>query len=713
MAVIAQTASNSSISLPGLREELKLVQGPDSIDGSPSWSIFDPIRNSYFSISWKAFQLISRWRLGNGNALLESVKNETTYKPEHEDLEVLINFLFKNDLTITSQENNYRDYLDKYELTNKRSLAWFFKNYLFFRVPILNPTRLLEHLLPIVEPLFSRTTRNLILIMGLIGVLLVTRQLDTFFHTFASFFSLEGMIFYFCSLFLIKILHEFGHALTAKRYGCQVPTMGVAFLVMYPVLYTDTTDAWKLTSHKQRIHIGAAGMISELGLACIATFFWSFLPDGIFRNIAFVIATTSWILTIAINVNPFMRFDGYYILSDILGIQNLQSRSFALAKWQLRQILFNTKEPVPEKFTSNYHRLIVAYAWGVWIYRFFLFLGIALLVYYFFFKALGIIMFVVEIYWFIILPVIKEFMEWWEMRQKIRSSKRAYITASVLVLTSLLFIAPWSTTVIIPAVLETEDKITIHAATPAIMEEILVTEDTFVNKGDILFKTHSPQLEQESRLTALEIDLLNLRIQRYAASAEELDTIHVVLQELKEQETRLEGIIREQEKLNIRSPINGVVTDLEPNLGANRWINPDMSLAYIIDPSLLKMEGYISEQDLRRITIGDEAEFIPEDIDRKKVTAHIDEIDNASSKEIDIPYLSSVYQGKIPSVKDSNAGLIPENAIYRVRFDVSGGNLIPPNQVIRGVIHIHAQRQSLASYLYTQTASVLIRESGF
>jgi putative peptide zinc metalloprotease protein len=80
---------------------------------------------------------------------------------------------------------------------------------------------------------------------------------------------------------------------------------------------------------------------------------------------------------------------------------------------------------------------------------------------------------------------------------------------------------------------------------------------------------------------------------------------------------------------------------------------------------------------------------------------------------MDIPYLASVYGGKIPSVKDKNGALIPENSIYRVRFDVTGGNLIPPNQVVRGVIHIRGERQSLAKFIYTQVVSVLIRESGF
>ena len=91
------------------------------------------------------------------------------------------------------------------------------------------------------------------------------------------------------------VLHEMGHALTARHFGCRVPAMGVAFLVMVPVLYTDTNDAWKLQSRRARLLIGAAGMLAELTLAVWATLLWCFLPDGPLRAGVFLLASTTWI----------------------------------------------------------------------------------------------------------------------------------------------------------------------------------------------------------------------------------------------------------------------------------------------------------------------------------------------------------------------------------------------------------------------------------
>ena len=98
-------------------------------------------------------------------------------------------------------------------------------------------------------------------------------------------------------------------------------------MVMLPVLYTDTTDAWKLRDRSARLRIVSAGVRVELFLALIATFVWGIMPDGIVSSIAFFVATTSWVTSVLINISPFLRFDGYYAFSDLIGVENLQQRA--------------------------------------------------------------------------------------------------------------------------------------------------------------------------------------------------------------------------------------------------------------------------------------------------------------------------------------------------------------------------------------------------
>ena len=157
-----------------------------------------------------------------------------------------------------------------------------------------------------------------------------------------------------------------------------------------------------------------------------------------------------------INISPFMRFDGYYVFADYLKVENLQPRAFALAKWKLRQWVFGFKHKPPEQINNQKQNLIIVYAWATWIYRFFLFLGIALLVYYFAFKILGIFLFVVEIVWFILLPIFREIREWWRLRSNIYFSLQ--FVRSILILGALAFIIfyPWKSSQKTPAILKSK-----------------------------------------------------------------------------------------------------------------------------------------------------------------------------------------------------------------------------------------------------------------
>jgi len=124
-------------------------------------------------------------------------------------------------------------------------------------------------------------------------------------------------------------------------------------------------------------------------IAAWATLAWALLPEGGIRSAMFVLATSSWIGTLAINASPFMRFDGYFIVSDALDIPNLHARSFALARWKLREWLFDLGDAPPEYFKPATQKGLILFAWVTWIYRLVVFLGIAALVYFYFSNFLG------------------------------------------------------------------------------------------------------------------------------------------------------------------------------------------------------------------------------------------------------------------------------------------------------------------------------------
>ena len=209
------------------------------------------------------------------------------FSPTHEDVATLIEFLQLNQLTIQSHTQQSQEYLTRHQKYNAGRWKRFFNHYLFFRIPLFRPDAFLNRTYPAVKKLCSSTFLYLILLISFLGIYFVSRQWDAFFNTFLHFFTLQGILFYVVALIGTKIIHELGHAYTAKHYGCRVPSMGIAFMIMMPMLYSDMTDTWRLKSKKERIHIAAAGMINELLLAGICLFIWSFLPDGTLKSICF------------------------------------------------------------------------------------------------------------------------------------------------------------------------------------------------------------------------------------------------------------------------------------------------------------------------------------------------------------------------------------------------------------------------------------------
>lgn len=697
------------LALPGLREDIQLLPGPETVGGAPTWAIFDPVRNRYFRIGWVAFELLSRWPVGSAERLVQAVNDETTCRVDLEDVKQLIRFLFRNNLTLTSAGGSVADFIVQHEASRPNRLLWLFQNYLFLRFPLVRPDAFFQKIVRYLDPVFSPALRNALLFSGVLGLFLISRQWDTFVTTFLYFFSLEGIFYFALGLVVVKICHELGHALTATRYGSRIASMGIAFLVFFPVLYTDTTDVYRLTSRRKRLYVSAAGILTEFYLALLCIFLWSFLPDGIFRSVVFVLGTVSFTLTVLINMNPFLRFDGYYFLADWLGIENLQDRAFALGKWKLREILFGLKDDPPEKQDAGMQRFLIVFAWSTWTYRFFLLLAIALVVYYFFFKLLGLILFAGVLITFILMPIAKEIAVWWEQRHSIDIRRAAFLSGSAIVLL-LLFFLPWRSSIDVPAIVEPLNQTKVFAPVPGRIASVEVSVGDEVREGQSILALESPGVEEEIRRTGIEIGVLELRLQRVAASTEDLENLQVLQQRLQENQTKLSALNDLREQLVLRSPINGTVVELADSLHPGRWINEELPVAFIIDPTELILKGVVRESDLGRVAPAYIARFVPDDVTRAGIDAHVIEVQHSNLAHLDLPYLASVYGGDVAVRQDGQGNLVPETSVYRLALSVDGEHP-NPDSVIRGVAQIEGERMSFARRAYEVIAAAFVRGS--
>jgi len=698
--------------IPYLRQDLEIFRGNSREDGSPAWLLYDAVRNKYFTVGLTAFRLIKNWRGGEDIQNFEKKINSQGIETTGDEIKSFIGFLQQNNLIIQPQGQGVPFLMQQKNSLKKSWIMNLIHSYLFFKIPLFTPDEWLGRTLNKVKFLGSKKIRNIIYILGFIGLFFVIQQFENFTKTFLYFFSLKGLMIYFITLVFVKCLHELGHAYIAKYHGCRVSAIGIAFLVFFPFLYTDTTDAWRLRNHKDRLLINFAGILTELHLALIATFVWGVLPEGGLKSAAFFIATTSWISSIAINVSPFMRFDGYYVFSDWLKAENLQPRSFALAKWKVRETLFGFNHKPPEEISPSRRWTFIIYAWSTWVYRFFLFIGIALLVYYFAFKVLGIILFAIEIYWFIMLPIIKEMKQWWMMRSEMKLNKQTFRTISILTITLMILFLPWKSSMKIPAVYISEKYSKIYSPYPAKIKSVFITKDQEVEAGQNLIELYSPELDKEINSIRRKLLLTKTKINRMSGTSGNMDEYLTYNQRLIALQSELSGLTKTKEKLVIKAPNKGKVKDLV-SLSNEMWVSNLDQLLGIVHYGTGNVKAFIREEQIDRFQENTPAVFIPNDGDHKKIHLISNKLDLSSVNNLPYVALASIHSGPI-AIRNFTSGEYqyrPETAHYIADFKLVNKSSIKFE--LPGYVHVEGNRYSPFVRFFRNVFSVLIRESGF
>ncbi len=714
---------NSPQTLPPLRQEILLHPGPTNHDGSPSWVLEDPGRDLFFQIGWMEAEILARWHLETAEKITDSVNSETTLHVDSDHILNVSRFLVFNSLT--RDGSAVGRFLREVRMRSEGSLGKFLlSNYLFFRIPLLKPDRFLSRTLPLVKGLFINRPFFLLTCMAaLLGIFLASRQWETFRTTFLHFFTLEGACLFAITLGVTKTAHEFGHAYAAKRLGCGVPSMGLAFMVMMPILYTDTSATWRLRKRSQRMQVCSAGVLTETALAAWATLAWSFLPDGQLRSVAFILATTTWIMTLSINLSPFMRFDGYFLLSDALNIPNLRSRSFALARWKIREWLFAFGDGKPEEFELWRERVLILYAFAAWIYRAVVFLGIALIVYHKFFKILGMILFAVEIFTFMLSPVYREMKTWiTRLREEGLNRRITGLAAVGLTLLCFLFI-PWNNNVTTPALLESARQVRLFSPVNAQIVEIHAADGQPVQKGAPLFLLRAPELQHEIARLRQQLAALQWQLSFHFIERETAAGVPVAQQERQAALKRLAVLEKRKKQLVIRAPFSGRIVDMAIPLEEGEWVGIGEWLCTTANPTHPQAVAYVDETKLHRLRMGGSAKFIPEDLNQDIMELQITHIAYTASRhlaaapELASPNGGSIAAARAPKRVASSLGTdasawIPKQAVYRVLLRPTCKQEMRP-QVLRGSVVITADRESLFTRFSRYVLAVFLRETGF
>lgn len=698
--------------LPFLREELILYPGPTTSKGAPGWLLHDPGRNIFFQIDWLTFEFLSRWHLNDPKTILTAIEHETTIQPEESDLIAVIRFLNDNELIQRHDSEGSSWYWQQAKTRHISWWYWLLHHYLFFRIPLWRPDDWLKRALPWVKVFYAKPFFISTLFALFIGLIEVSRQWDVFVAVLMDVFSWWGMIKYMITLVFVKLLHELGHALTAKRYDCRVPAIGVAFLVMFPMAYTDVNDIWKLSDRRQRLAVGVAGLLVELAMAAWATLAWTILPNGHLRDIAFLLATTTWISTLLINTSPFMRFDGYFLLMDWLEMPNLHSRVFSMACWWLRERIFGLGIEPPEFLPRGRYVGLLLFAFIIMLYRFIIFGSIAAMVYYWFPKPLGPLLAAIEIGWFILLPIWLELKSWRNLRSMILRSNRTWLTLGIIGLLLMAMIIPWDRRVQSQGLLRTAQNLLVVAPEQARITSLPVVSGEFVDRNGTLIVLDSPLLGYKQHAATMRT--ANLRWQAATAGVDsKLRAQNFVLKrEINKAEAELVGIQDDQNRYRPFAPFSGNFYWVDPDLRVGDWVGKNNILGMLANTSRWVVETYLPETDLNRIHVGDMGWFYSKTPDVVHLKIRVDNINHDATRTLLDGILSSTRGGEVPAREIAHS-IIPEMSLYRVTLAITENYAPVIPQVLSGQVVLFGTSKAFMKEFIQAAMGLFVREAGF
>ncbi|MEM1283627.1 MAG: site-2 protease family protein, partial [Chlamydiota bacterium] len=595
--------------LPQFRKDLEFYSGPEESDGSPTYNIFDPLKGQYFKINWAQYQIIINLEQNMSlKQLIQKINQKTTLKVNEDQIRYFFNHAASMGILALPKA---AEQLDK-ESSKKtmKPLKWLLTHYLYFRIPLFSPDNFLEKTLPYVKVFVSWPAISLYIILTLFGLGQVFSRFDEFINTFSYLFSFKGIISLGLVMTAVKVLHELGHAYTAKYYGISVRKMGLAFLVLWPVMYTDVTDVWRLSKRSQRFAISAAGIIVELIVAGVCSFLWAMSSSGILQSLFFLIASSTWLSTLLINTNPAMRFDGYYLLSDLWGIDNLQPRAFAVTRWKLRELFLGLKAAPPEqKLTKRRIRGLVIYSLFTWTYRLFLYTAIALFVYGYFTKVLGVFLFIMEIGVFIIWPLSSEIQEIYKQRDKIKPNLHIALTSVGLLIVTFWFAFPFSHTLYFPALTVPANQQVIYIPYDGIIKEIHVERNDQVKSGDKIVTIYSKPLTNKIQELSKEKEMLERQVKILTFSDDQKNN-KVSLPEKKAEirgvREHIRGLEELRNKLSLNAQISGKIFSWDNSLKKNQPVAKDRILGKIAGNGNPRVLAFVDEEYIREFSVGKE-----------------------------------------------------------------------------------------------------------
>ncbi len=681
-------------------------------EDSECFVVKDPLSLQYHLLSEEEHALLMMLRQPTTIQRLKG-ELEQTFFPQTTsvgELTLALGLLHRRGLLSSSHEGQGEQFWLKEQQGRRRK--WIGRiNPLFIRLPGINPDPFLGWLYPKLRWLFSPLTAFCGCTIVLLSVLAMLSQADSWQSRVPAAsltFDLTHLPLLLLAVAFAKVLHELAHGLTCKHFGGEVHEMGMALFLLTPCLYCDTSDSWMLPRRQQRILIAAAGMIVEICVASVAGIAWCLLSEGVVRDQCFYILIACSVSTLAFNLNPLLRYDGYYILADWLNTANLWTRSRALVLGLAIRLTTGVAAPVEYGLSATatvglvcYGLLSIAYRWFV--------LGVALWFIYrlaseYDVPAVGV-GFALAVGMISMVAAVRPPLQFFSVPGKLAAVRGLRLGLSGILLGSLLLgicYLPLPIRINAAAIVSPSDDAPVFAQASGILVKSHVVPGQSVTQGQLLVELQNDAFQERaaamaSRIALVELQLQNLKRQqsRSEVAAAQLATTIRLLEQLTQQR---EVIARELSLLKITSPGTGKVmfaaprghqsttdpTDIadgyptdEQNQGC--LLEPGDIVCRIFDPDKLEITAQVEQRSIEFVQNG-----LPATIRLEGLAGHL-------------------LSGRVVSISSSPVGGSSDLAAEN-KFDVcilldqtadTELQQIAVKEGMQGLVRIHSQPRSM------------------
>lgn len=514
------------------------------------------------------------WRVA-----LERLKDDA---PTQDEMIQLLTQLHGADVLQCDVTPDAVELLQRHEKRERQKLIGQLASPLWWRLPLFDPERVLSTLLPWVRPALSLPGAILWgLTVGMALLLAAVHWTDLTANLLDRMLSFQNLLLLWLVFPLVKVLHEMGHGLVTRAYGGEVHDMGVMFLVFSPLPYVDASAASAFASKWQRALVGAAGMMVELFVAALAMFVWVAAEPGMVRSAAYNVFLVAGVSTLLFNANPLLRYDGYYILADLLEIPNLYSRSRTYLGYLCERYLFGRRDAEPPQASRAERAWFVAYAVSSFGYRIVVILAIAFVLLGSFFY-IGLLAVALLLGTWLLLPLFK-------ILRYVTTNPRLSRVRVRAVAVSLLLggVAVWGLAVVpLPMRTRAEGVIWIpedamvRAAADGFVERVAVRPGAQVREGELLIECGDPVLRSRGRI--LEARLRELRARYDEQRPTDRVKAALIQEEIGYAQQELDQVREQLSGLTIRSRTRGtfVLPGAEDLPG--RFVKRGELLAYVV-----------------------------------------------------------------------------------------------------------------------------------